>query len=58
MAVIDSGTGSDSPETLTFSVLAGRRSLSAGFPLERVAAAYERMTSGKARFRVVLNTGQ
>jgi hypothetical protein len=34
MAVIDSGTGSDSPETLTFSVLAGMRSLSAVSPLD------------------------
>ena len=58
MAVIDSGTGSDLPESLTFSVLAGRRSLSAVFLLERVAAAYERMMSGKARFRFVINSGQ
>ena len=28
------------------------------FPLERAAEAYERMMSGKARFRVVLITGQ
>jgi alcohol dehydrogenase len=28
------------------------------FPLERVGEAYERMISGKARFRVVLTTGQ
>lgn len=28
------------------------------FPLEKVAEAYERMGSGKARFRVVLTTGQ
>jgi len=27
------------------------------FPLERAADAYERMVSGKARFRVVLTTG-
>ena len=27
------------------------------FPLERAAEAYERMMSGKARFRVVLDTG-
>jgi D-arabinose 1-dehydrogenase-like Zn-dependent alcohol dehydrogenase len=27
------------------------------FPLERVAEAYERMLSGKARFRVVLTVG-
>ncbi len=28
------------------------------FPLERVAEAYDRMMSGKARFRVVLTTGR
>ncbi|HSR07562.1 MAG TPA: hypothetical protein VLM42_10450 [Bryobacteraceae bacterium] len=28
------------------------------FPLERVGDAYARMLSGKARFRVVLTTGQ
>jgi D-arabinose 1-dehydrogenase-like Zn-dependent alcohol dehydrogenase len=27
------------------------------FPLERAAEAYERMMSGKARFRVVVTTG-
>jgi D-arabinose 1-dehydrogenase-like Zn-dependent alcohol dehydrogenase len=27
------------------------------FPLERVAEAYDRMMSGKARFRVVLTIG-
>jgi len=27
------------------------------FPLEQVSQAYERMLSGKARFRVVLTTG-
>ena len=28
------------------------------FPLERVAEAYDRMMSGKARFRVVLTIGE
>ena len=28
------------------------------FPLERAAEAYDRMMSGKARFRVVLTMGQ
>ena len=28
------------------------------YPLERVNDAYERMMSGRARFRVVLTTGQ
>jgi alcohol dehydrogenase len=28
------------------------------YPLEKVAEAYDRMMSGKARFRVVLNIGR
>jgi D-arabinose 1-dehydrogenase-like Zn-dependent alcohol dehydrogenase len=52
-----SGTAIDSQETLGFSVLSGVRSMNEVFPLERVAEAYERMLSGKARFRVVLTTG-
>lgn len=52
-----SGTAMDSQDTLRFSVLAGVRSMNEVFPLERVAEAYERMMSGKARFRVVLTTG-
>ena len=49
-----SGTSIDSQDTLAFSVLAGVRSMNEVFPLERAAEAYERMLSGKARFRVVL----
>ena len=49
-----SGTSIDSQDTLAFSVLAGVRSMNEVFPLERVEEAYERMVSGKARFRVVL----
>jgi len=49
-----SGTSIDSQDTLAFSVLTGARSMNETFPLERVAEAYERMLSGKARFRVVL----
>jgi D-arabinose 1-dehydrogenase-like Zn-dependent alcohol dehydrogenase len=52
-----SGTSIDSEDTLAFSVLAGVRSMTEVFPLERVDEAYERMMSGKARFRVVLTTG-
>src|SRR5277367_246880 len=52
-----SGTAADSQDTLAFSVLSGVRSMNEVYPLERVAAAYERMESGKARFRVVLTTG-
>ena len=51
------GTSIDSQDTLSFSVLSGVRSMNEVFPLERVNEAYERMLSGKARFRVVLTTG-
>jgi D-arabinose 1-dehydrogenase-like Zn-dependent alcohol dehydrogenase len=53
-----SGTSSDSQDTLAFSALTGVRSMNEPFPLERGAEAYERMMSGKARFRVVLTTGR
>jgi D-arabinose 1-dehydrogenase-like Zn-dependent alcohol dehydrogenase len=49
-----SGTSIDSQDTLSFSAESGVRSMNETFPLERVAEAYERMMSGQARFRVVL----
>jgi D-arabinose 1-dehydrogenase-like Zn-dependent alcohol dehydrogenase len=49
-----SGTSIDSQETMAFSVLTGVRSRNEIFPLERAAEGYERMMSGKARFRAVL----
>ena len=49
-----SGVSIDSEETLAFSELAGVKSMNEVYPLERVKEAYERMMSGKARFRVVL----
>jgi D-arabinose 1-dehydrogenase-like Zn-dependent alcohol dehydrogenase len=52
-----SGTSIDSENTLDFSVLSGVRPMTEVFPLERAVEAYERMMSGKARFRVVLTTG-
>jgi D-arabinose 1-dehydrogenase-like Zn-dependent alcohol dehydrogenase len=52
-----SGTGIDSQDTLRFSVLTGVRSMNEAYPLDKVSEAYERMTSGKARFRVVLTMG-
>jgi D-arabinose 1-dehydrogenase-like Zn-dependent alcohol dehydrogenase len=52
-----SGTSIDSQEALAFSALSGVRSMNEVYPLERAAEAYERMMSGKARFRVVLTTG-
>jgi D-arabinose 1-dehydrogenase-like Zn-dependent alcohol dehydrogenase len=51
------GTSMDSQDTLSFSVLSGVRSMNEVFPLELAPEAYERMMSGKARFRVVLTTG-
>jgi D-arabinose 1-dehydrogenase-like Zn-dependent alcohol dehydrogenase len=54
----NSGTSIDSQDTLTFSMRTGVRSMNETYPLERVAAAYDRMMSGKARFRVVLTIGQ
>ncbi len=52
-----SGTPIDSQDTLVFSALTGVRSMNEVFPLERASEAYDRMMSGKARFRVVLTTG-
>ena len=53
-----SGTAIDSQETLAFSAFSGVRSMNEVYRLEKVAEAYARMESGKARFRVVLTTGQ
>ncbi len=50
-----SGVSIDSQDTLAFSVLSGVKSMNEVFPLEQVNEAYERMISGKARFRVVLD---
>jgi D-arabinose 1-dehydrogenase-like Zn-dependent alcohol dehydrogenase len=52
-----SGTGMDSEDTLNFSALAGVKPMTEIYPLEKAADAYERMMSGKARFRVVITTG-
>jgi D-arabinose 1-dehydrogenase-like Zn-dependent alcohol dehydrogenase len=52
-----SGTSIDSQDTLAFSVLSGVRSRNELFKLAQVSDAYDRMLSGKARFRVVLTTG-
>jgi D-arabinose 1-dehydrogenase-like Zn-dependent alcohol dehydrogenase len=49
-----SGTAIDSQDTLEFSVLTGVRSLNEIYPMARVEEAFDRMMSGKARFRVVL----
>jgi D-arabinose 1-dehydrogenase-like Zn-dependent alcohol dehydrogenase len=52
-----SGTSIDSQETLSYSVQSGVCSMNEPYPLERAAEGYDRMMSGKARFRVVLTTG-
>jgi len=52
-----SGTAMDSEDTLPFSAISGVKSVIETYPLERAQEGYERMMSGKARFRVVLTTG-
>ena len=52
-----SGASIDSQDTLKFSALNGVASMNEIFPLDRVNEAYDRMMSGKARFRVVLQIG-
>jgi D-arabinose 1-dehydrogenase-like Zn-dependent alcohol dehydrogenase len=52
-----SGISGDSEDTLDFSVLAGVRPVIETRPLEQASEAYERMSNGKARFRMVLTTG-
>lgn len=49
-----SGTARDSQDTLEFSALSGVHPMIEKFPLSSAGEAYERMHSGKVRFRVVL----
>ncbi|HEU4686172.1 MAG TPA: alcohol dehydrogenase [Nitrospira sp.] len=51
-----SGTAKDSEDTLSFCALTGVRPMTEIFPLDQAATAYERMLSGKVRFRAVLRT--
>ena len=51
------GTSQDSEDTMRFSVKSGTRPMIETLPLERAAEAYDRMMTGKARFRMVLVTG-
>jgi D-arabinose 1-dehydrogenase-like Zn-dependent alcohol dehydrogenase len=53
-----SGTGMDSEDTLNFSALAGIKPMVELYSLEQAAEAFDRMMSGKARFRVVLAIGE
>ena len=49
-----SGTARDSQDTLEFSGLSDVHPMIEKYPLSEIAAAYEQMHSGRARFRVVL----
>ncbi len=49
-----SGHAKDSEETLEFCARSGIRPMVETFPLERVAEAYDRMITGRVRFRSVL----
>jgi alcohol dehydrogenase len=49
-----SGVASDSEDTLRFSLRNNIKSMNEIYPLEKAEEAYQRMRSGKARFRVVL----
>jgi D-arabinose 1-dehydrogenase-like Zn-dependent alcohol dehydrogenase len=49
-----SGTATDSEDAMRLAALSGIRPMIETFPLAEAATAYDRMISGKARFRVVL----
>ena len=49
-----SGIARDSEDTLQFSLVNKVASMNEVYPLEKAQEAYQRMMSGKARFRVVL----
>src|SRR5437868_12262235 len=53
-----SGTSIDSEDTLAFSARTGVQSMNEVYPLEKAQEGFERMMSGKARFRVVLTMGK
>ena len=53
-----SGSPIDSQDTLKYCALTGIRPMTEVFPLDRAPEAYERMLSGKARFRAVLAMNQ
>ena len=52
-----SGSSIDSEDTMKFAAMTGVRPMTETFPLEQAQEAYDRMISNKARFRVVLTTG-
>jgi alcohol dehydrogenase/propanol-preferring alcohol dehydrogenase len=53
-----SGTSIDSEDTLNFSAQTGVRAMIETLPLERVQEGYDKMLSGAARFRMVLNISE
>jgi D-arabinose 1-dehydrogenase-like Zn-dependent alcohol dehydrogenase len=52
-----SGSSIDSEDTLRFSGLSGVRPMIEKYPLSKVNEAFEQMSSGRVRFRVVLTLG-
>jgi D-arabinose 1-dehydrogenase-like Zn-dependent alcohol dehydrogenase len=52
-----SGTAKDSEDCLRFSALTGVRPMIEKFPFEKAREAYDRMMSGKAKFRAVIEFG-
>jgi D-arabinose 1-dehydrogenase-like Zn-dependent alcohol dehydrogenase len=52
---VNTGTAMDSQETAAYSAEANVRPMTEVFPFDQAAQAYERMMSGNARFRVVLD---
>jgi D-arabinose 1-dehydrogenase-like Zn-dependent alcohol dehydrogenase len=52
-----SGVATDSEDALLFSQAQGIAAMNEVYPLEQAQAAYDRMMSGQARFRVVLDMG-
>lgn len=53
-----SGTAREVEETLRFAALTGVRAMTETRPLDDIQAAYDRMLSGAARFRMVITTGK
>lgn len=53
-----SGTARDVEETLRFTALTGVGPITETRPLDEVGAAYNRMLSGDAHYRMVLTTGK
>jgi alcohol dehydrogenase len=51
------GTAQDVQDTMAFSVMHGIRPTVETAPLSEADAAYQKMLSGAARFRMVLTTG-